>query len=62
MSRGFSFIKDWVEKEIRRHLMRARKRRGFGWQRWSRQWLYGYLGLFKAYRVRWPELKAQPAG
>jgi RNA-directed DNA polymerase len=25
-SRCFSFIKDWVEKKIRRHLMRARKR------------------------------------
>ena len=30
-----------------RHLMRARKRKGFGWQRWSRQWLYVELGLFK---------------
>ena len=39
-SRCFGFIKDWVEKKVRRHLMRARKRRGFGWKRWSRQWLY----------------------
>ena len=61
-SRCFSFIKDWVEKKIRRHLMRARKRKGFGWRRWSRQWLYGELGLFNAYRVRRPEPKAQPAG
>jgi RNA-directed DNA polymerase len=61
-SRCFSFIKDWVEKKIRRHLMRARKRKGFGWQRWSRQWLYGELGLFNACRVRRPEPKAQPAG
>jgi RNA-directed DNA polymerase len=61
-SRCFSFIKDWVEKKIRRHLMRARKRQGFGWRRWSRQWLYSELGLFNAYRVRRPEPKAQPAG
>jgi RNA-directed DNA polymerase len=61
-SRCFSFVKDWVEKKIRRHLMRARKRKGFGWQRWSRQWLYSELGLFNAYRVRRPGLKAQPAG
>jgi RNA-directed DNA polymerase len=60
-SRCFSFVKDWVEKKIRRHLMRARKRKGFGWQRWSRQWLYSELGLFNAYRVRRPEPKAQPA-
>jgi RNA-directed DNA polymerase len=61
-SRCFAFIKDWVEKKIRRHLMRARRRRGFGWARWSRQWLYNELGLFNAYRVRRPEPKAQPAG
>lgn len=47
----FNYIQDWVEKKIRRHLMRSRKRRGFGWQRWSRQWLYGGLGLFDGYRV-----------
>jgi RNA-directed DNA polymerase len=36
-SECFSFIKDWVEKKIRRHMGRARNRRGFGWKRWSRQ-------------------------
>ncbi len=61
-SRCFSFVKDWVEKKIRRHLMRARKRKGFGWQRWNRPWLYSGLGLFNTYRVRRPGLKAQPAG
>jgi RNA-directed DNA polymerase len=61
-SRCFSFVKDWVEKKIRRHLMRARKRKGFGWQRWSRPWLYSELGLFNAYRVRRPGPTAQPAG
>jgi RNA-directed DNA polymerase len=35
----FSFIQDWVEKKVRRHMLRARKRKGFGWTRWSRQWL-----------------------
>jgi len=57
-SRCFSFVKDWVEKKIRRHP----KRKGFGWQRWSKQWLYGELGLYNAYRVRRPEPKAQPVG
>ena len=50
-SRCFSFIRQWVEKKIRRHLARACQRRGFGWKRWSREWLYGTLGLFKEYRV-----------
>jgi RNA-directed DNA polymerase len=60
-SRCFGFIKDWVEKKVRRHLMRARKLRGFGWKRWSRQWLYKGLGLFNDYRVQRPRRKALPA-
>jgi RNA-directed DNA polymerase len=62
-SRCFGFIKDWVEKKVRRHLMRARNRQGFGWKRWSRRWLYDELGLFNNYRVRRPSLtpKALPA-
>jgi hypothetical protein len=50
-SRCFSHIRDWVKKKIRRHLARACQRRGFGWKRWSREWLYGTLGLFSEYRV-----------
>jgi len=51
-SRCFSFVRDWVEKKIRRHLNRARLRPGFGWKRWSRQWIYDGLGLFNDYAVR----------
>ena len=59
----FSFVRDWVEKKTRLHLMRARERSGFGWRRWSRKWLYEKLGLHKDYRLRrpWSFLKAQPA-
>ena len=61
-SRCFGFIKDWVEKKVRRHLMRARKRSGFGWKRWSRRWLYEALGLFNRYQVQRgkPVAKALP--
>jgi RNA-directed DNA polymerase len=52
-SRCFGYIKDWVAKKIRRHLMHARKRRGFGWNRWSRTWIYKTLGLYNDYRVRY---------
>ena len=51
-SECFSFIKDWVEKKVRRHMLRARKRKGFGWTRWSRQWLNETLRLFNGYGVR----------
>jgi RNA-directed DNA polymerase len=63
-SRCFSFIRNWVEMKARRHLARARLRRGFGWKRWSRRWLYEGLGLFDDYRVRWYRAspKAAPAG
>jgi len=58
----FSFIKDWVEKKVRRQLAHAQKRKGFGWERWSRQWLYDTLGLFNSYRVRRDRPKVAPAG
>jgi RNA-directed DNA polymerase len=58
----FSFIQDWVEKKVRRHLMQARKRKGFGWTRWNRRWLYDTLKLFNGYRVRRPQPKVAPAG
>jgi RNA-directed DNA polymerase len=63
-SRCFSFVKDWVEKKVRRHLMRARNLRGFGWERWSKRWFYDVLGLFNQYQVRRAKrpLKALPAG
>ena len=51
-SRCFSMIEDGVEKKVRRHLMRARQRKGFGWKRWSSKWLYETLGLFHEYRVQ----------
>jgi RNA-directed DNA polymerase len=61
-SRCFKFVRTWVEGKIRRHLARASKRSGFGWKRWSRQWLYANLRLFNGYQVRrLPEPKASPA-
>jgi RNA-directed DNA polymerase len=62
-SECFSFVRDWVEKKVRGHLMRARERSGLGWKRWSRQWLYEKLGLYHDYRLRrpWSLPKAQPA-
>jgi len=50
-ARSFSYVRNWVEKKVRRHLMRSRQRKGFGWKRWSTPWLYEALGLFDGYRV-----------
>ena len=58
----FYMVKRWVEKKVRQHLMRARGRKGFGWKRWSSEWLYERLGLYNNYRlVRWSVAKAAPA-
>ena len=58
-SRCFGRVRSWVEKKIRRHMMRAKKRQGFGWKRWSGRWLYERLGLYRDYRVRWPVAAAK---
>jgi RNA-directed DNA polymerase len=58
----FGVVKRWVEEKVRRHLMRARGRKGFGWTRWSSEWLYDRLGLFNNYQlVRWSGAKVAPA-
>jgi len=59
-SECFTYIRDWVEKKVRRHLAHARKRKGFGWEQWSRSWLYDTLGLFNSYRVRHDGPKVAP--
>jgi RNA-directed DNA polymerase len=62
-NRCFGFVRAWVERRVRRHLMRARNRRGFGWKRWSRAWLAARLGVYADYRVRyWAGPTALPAG
>lgn len=52
-SRSFCYVKDWVEKKVRRHLMKSRKRKGFGWDRWSRDFIYHRLGVYADYKVRY---------
>jgi RNA-directed DNA polymerase len=61
-ARCFRYIRDWIAKKVRRHMMQARGRNGFGWKRWSTQWLYQTLGLFNDYRVRYILPKARPTG
>jgi RNA-directed DNA polymerase len=33
--------------------MKARKRKGFGWQRWSREWIYQTFNLYEDYKIRY---------
>jgi RNA-directed DNA polymerase len=60
--RCFTYVRNWIERKVRRAMMRARKRPGFGWNRWSSSWLYETLCLFDGYGLRRsPRMKALPA-
>ncbi|WP_372366015.1 group II intron reverse transcriptase/maturase [Candidatus Uabimicrobium sp. HlEnr_7] len=46
----FSYVKDWINTKVRKHMQRASKRRGIGWKRWSKDFIQK-LGLFSNYKV-----------
>jgi len=52
-SRGVAMVRRWVERTARRHVRRARHRRGFGWQRWRTVWRDHTRGLGADDRVRY---------
>lgn len=60
-AKAFSYVRFHVEKAVRRMLMRRLNKRGLGWKKWSKDYIYGRLGLFDDYRVRYYVPKATPA-
>jgi RNA-directed DNA polymerase len=54
-SRAFSEVRDYVEMKVRTLLTRRKRRRkrSIGWRRWSNAYLYGVLGLFWDWKVRY---------
>ncbi len=40
-------------QDLRRRIYVKAKAEGFGWNRWSRKWLYQALGLYGDYQVRY---------
>jgi RNA-directed DNA polymerase len=46
-------FKRGFKKKVRKFVMRRKKLKGFGWQRWSRGWFYDKLGLYGDYRIRY---------
>lgn len=60
-SRCFQFVQTWIDKKVRRHMAQARGRSGFGWKRWKKEFMYGTLGLYSDYQIRYFELpKVRP--
>lgn len=50
-SRVFGYVKDWLTKKIRRHLMKAKGRKGFGWKRWSTKGLYAMYNIYSDFKT-----------
>lgn len=50
-SRAFSYVKRWVIEKIRRHVMRAKGRRGFGWKRWDDKELLSMHKVYSDYTI-----------
>ncbi len=49
----FKYIQSWVLKKVRRHMMRARNGWGYGWNRWSTNWIYQTFNLYRDYEIRY---------
>jgi RNA-directed DNA polymerase len=50
-SRAFSCVKRWVIEKIRRHIMRAKGRGGFGWKRWNDKELLAMHKVYSDYTI-----------
>lgn len=61
-SREFDTVRAAVELKVRRFAVKQRKRKGFGWTRWSSEVVYGSWGLFDDYKIRYRQAKATPRG
>ncbi len=57
----FSKIKYYIEKKVRKFVMKRKKLKGFGWKRWSREDIYKKWGLYNDYRIRYIYSKAAQA-
>ncbi len=47
----FGYVKDWLTRKIRRHLMKAKGKQGFGWKLWSTKGLYAIYNIYSDFRV-----------
>jgi len=57
----FSYVRRWLEKKIRAHLMRAKQRHGFGWKRWSTKEIFERSKVYNDFQIRYLFTKALPA-
>ncbi len=55
----FNNMKKWLDKKMRRHLMRNSGRKGYGWKKWSTKVLWSIYNVYSDFEVRY--WKASPA-
>jgi RNA-directed DNA polymerase len=58
---AFGKVRDFIEKKVRRFVMRRKGLKSFGWKRWSREEIYQKWGLYNDYRIRYLYPKATPS-
>ena len=56
----FGKVRDFIEKKVRRFVMKRKGLKGFGWKRWSREDIYKKWGLYNDYHIRYLYPKATP--
>lgn len=49
----FGKVRYFIEKKVRRFVMKRKGWKGFGWKRWSREEIYGKWGLYNDYQIRY---------
>ena len=49
----FGKVRNFIEKKVRRFVMKRKGLKGFGWKRWSKEDIYGKWGLYDDYRIRY---------
>ncbi len=57
-NRTFGKARDFIEKKVRRFVMKRKGLKGFGWKRWSKEEIYQKWGLYNDYRIRYLYPKA----
>lgn len=57
---AFNKVRNYIEKKVRRFVMRRKKLKGFGWKWRSREEIYQKWGLYNDYRIRYIYPKASP--
>jgi len=49
--KAFYYIKDWLNERMRRHLMRSKGQKGYGWKQWSTKGLFAVYNIYNDFKL-----------